>query len=307
VATINVGCNSDNNGEATVTTSGFTPPLHYYWSCTTNDTNHVYNLTVGSYNVTVTDDKGCSVTKNFTIDAGINLSSVYSKVDVPCLDVCNGSIILNVTGGQTPYNILWSNGDTTMTINNLCSGDYSFILTDQHNCELKDTIPINVIDTLVLDISHTNNVCESGCSATASSNISGGTFPYTYSWSNGANTKDVTDLCNGNYTLIVTDSNGCKVNGSVEVTYTNIFENFNISASQGEVYDGAEITLSATYLDGFSYVWTPSEYLNTPNNYTTTGTIYTTTTYFVYVTDNKGCSLTDTVECEGRLCRMWQT
>jgi gliding motility-associated-like protein len=295
VATINVGCNSDHNGEATVTTSGFTPPLHYYWSCTTNDTNHVYNLTVGSYNVTVTDDKGCSVTKNFTIDAGINLSSVYSKVDVPCLDVCNGSIILNVTGGQTPYNILWSNGDTTMTINNLCSGDYSFILTDQHNCELKDTIPINVIDTLVLDISHTNNVCESGCSATASSNISGGTFPYIYSWSNGANTKDVTDLCNGNYTLIVTDSNGCKVNGSVEVTYTNIFENFNISASQGEVYDGAEITLSATYLDGFSYVWTPNEYLNTPNNYTTTGTIYTTTTYFVYVTDNKGCSLTDTV------------
>jgi hypothetical protein len=55
-------------------------------------------------------------------------------------------------------------------------------------------------------------------------------FHIYYSWSNGANTKDVTDLCNGNYTLIVKDSNGCKVNGSVEVTYTNVFENFNISA-----------------------------------------------------------------------------
>lgn len=298
IQTTDAGCSSTTNGTATAFISNFHNNVHYHWSCSTIDDNYVESLPVGNYTLTVTDGNGCSVTKEFSIGSVTNLTTSFEKRDNPCDEVCKGEIVLNIHGGQSPYTLLWNNNSNDTIQKNLCTGKYTYILTDYTGCVIKDTITIKTIDTLQLKINHTDNVCPSGCSAIATAEVSNGTEPYQYLWSNGEQTKEINNLCSGKYSLIVKDSNECQKSDSINITYVNVLNNFSVSVSSTQVYDGATITLSSTELNGFNYYWTPSANLSSPNSPTTEGKIYETTTYIVYVTDNKGCSLTDSVHVD---------
>lgn len=120
--------------------------------------------------------------------------------------------------------------------------------------------------------------------------MSGGTEPYSYSWSNGMTTQNVYDICNGYYSLEVTDERGCKVSSNIEVSNINIFENFSAWADTYNIYDGATVHLFATDIEGLSYQWTPANDLSSPYSPSTSATLYESTDFSVFATDNKGCN-----------------
>ncbi len=154
----------------------------------------------------------------------------YSKTDVSCIGPVGGSVILNVSGGRPPYSYLWSNGATSKDVANLVSGIYSVVVSDQDGCEVSESIQVLEGGELGIIASVTQEQCT--VKGAIDLTVSGGTPPYSYLWSNGATTEDVSDLEAGEYRVQISDSKGCRSTHHIEVTsdlpfdvkvfYTNI-------------------------------------------------------------------------------------
>jgi gliding motility-associated-like protein len=105
---------------------------------------------------------------------------------------------------------LWSNGETTDDIDSLCAGSDTIAVVDANLCAAFDIYTITQPDELIpTNIEITDVVCGSDCNGTISLGMTGGTAPYSYSWSTGASDTAIADLCAGDYGLTVTDANGC--------------------------------------------------------------------------------------------------
>ena len=133
---------------------------------------------------------------------------------------CNrndGSINLTVTGGTGPFKYKWSTGDTTKNISNLAPGDYTVTVTDAQPCPAMLTVTILPATIITLNTVAVNTTCGNTNGSINASISNGGKAPYTYLWNTGATTSAITSLTGGNYTLTVTDSNGCKASKSVDI------------------------------------------------------------------------------------------
>ena len=205
----NVTCNGLNNGSATISASGGVGPYAYSWS--NNSTNDsISNLAPGTYNVTITDANGCISSQTINISEPSTLTASASIVN-PIL--CNGGIAtVSVigSGGTTPYS-----GIGTY---NVLAGTYTYLISDANNCNASVSIQVNEPSALSISLIGTNVNCNGLNNGSITSNVSGGTLPYNYLWSNGAFTSSVTNLAPGNYSLAVTDANGCAVNSNVTIT-----------------------------------------------------------------------------------------
>ncbi|MBI3502475.1 MAG: T9SS type A sorting domain-containing protein [Bacteroidetes bacterium] len=129
--------------------------------------------------------------------------------NVSCNGGNNGSAAANVSGGTTPYTYQWSNGQTTQTATGLVSGNYTITVTDANTNTITATVSITQPAALAVNVAVVN---ASSCIANDGSltaNVSGGTSPYNYSWSNGGTTASITGLAQGTYTLTITDANNC--------------------------------------------------------------------------------------------------
>ncbi len=293
-------CNSGTDGYAVAVVSSFTQPITYSWSNGENGVglDSIGNLTVGEYSLTLTDANGCSITQSFQITSPDDLFSLPEYQNNHCQNSCQASISLNVSGGVAPYSVEWNNGGSGETLTELCSGTYIYVLTDSQGCTLTDTIEIVDLDTLTLALGATTNNCPEGCGAEIISLVEGGEQPYQYIWSNGATEAVLSELCNGVYSVEVRDMNNCKTEGTIEVTFVEAFENFSLSASDERVFDGQQILLSATPIEGMYYSWQPSENLSSPYSPQTMATMYESTVFYVFVTDNHGCELKDSIAIE---------
>ncbi len=137
----------------------------------------------------------------------VNLS--FSQQNVKCKDGTTGSIDLNVSGGTLPYSYTWSNGAVTQDISNLKTGIYRVKVSDANHCT--DSLQIVINEPQVLQISQTSTdvTCKGSNSGAIDITSSGGTLPYTFAWSNGAITEDISNLTGGVYELTLTDKEGC--------------------------------------------------------------------------------------------------
>jgi subtilisin-like proprotein convertase family protein len=207
----------NNHGKIDISISGGNTPYTYHWS-TAATTQDIINLSSGTYLVTVTDNAGCSVLGQAVVgnsNGSFGITS-HTITDEHC-DNHSGAVDILVQGGSTPYTYVWSNGPVTQDISNLSAGSYSVYVTDNAGCSSNATYVVNnsgsafTITNAVL----THEVCGS---AEGGINIthSGGTAPFLYHWSNGANTEDVNHLSAGQYSITVTDAFGCTAYG----TYT---------------------------------------------------------------------------------------
>src|SRR5688572_7631480 len=123
-----------------------------------------------------------------------------------------GAINITVSGGTSPYTYLWSNGATTEDLTGLAAGTYTVTITDVNGCTTN--LPFTV-ETVMSTITATPVVTNTTCAASIGAiniTVSGGTSPYTYLWSNGATTEDLTGVAAGTYTVTITDANGCTTN-----------------------------------------------------------------------------------------------
>ena len=120
-----------------------------------------------------------------------------------------GAINLTVSGGTSPYTYSWSNGATTEDLTGLAAGIYTVTITDANGCTTN--LPVTVgtdMSTITVIPVVTNTICTASLGA-INITVSGGTSPYTYLWSNGATTEDISGLKSGTYTVTITDANGC--------------------------------------------------------------------------------------------------
>ncbi|MCX7862999.1 MAG: choice-of-anchor L domain-containing protein, partial [Bacteroidales bacterium] len=195
-----------NIGSAVINVSGGVAPYTYLWS--NNSTSNMINAYAGSYSVTVTDANNC--TKVFGVNIGNIPAPVITNVNVTnvsCFNGNNGMIVIQATGAQF-YSI--DNGNTwssSSMFNNLPAGTYTVIVRDANSCTDVETVIITSPTEITANITTTPELC--GSPGSASINVSGGIAPYTFIWSNGSTSSNLTNVQGGTYTVTVTDANQC--------------------------------------------------------------------------------------------------
>lgn len=221
----NLVCSTICNGNATVTASGGTPGYTYSWVPMGSSNPTSTGLCAGPYTVTVTDNLNCSKQITFTLTAPPTLTASPTQTNVLCNGASTGSINLNPSGGTPGYTYVWSPPvSTTSTAVNLPAQVYSYTITDIQACPFSGTVAITEPPALSLSVSQTNVTCPSICNGTANANLSGGTSPYTYTWTPGGaplvgqGTASVTNLCAGNFSLNVRDANNCSTSTTFTIT-----------------------------------------------------------------------------------------
>lgn len=250
-----------SNASTILTASGGTT---YQWNDGTTDS--VMNATsAGIYTVTVTNDAGCS--------AAISATTTVYPAPTPSIsggtEFCSGSSINLIASGGSSY--VWSNGSTGSYITVSQTGTYSVTATDSRGCtgEVSKTVVAHPLPNIV--ITGDTNIC-TGESAFLMVNAASGS---TYVWSNGQTTPfiNVTPTTSTNYTVVVTNSNGCTKSATIRVNvrpYPVITVTGNLSFCEG---GQTQITAQGAV----AYQWntgatTPSLELNSGGTYSVSGT-----------------------------------
>lgn len=211
------------NGSINLSVSGGVAPYTYLWTGG-ETTSSLTNVLANSYQVTVTGANGCTQTADITVNNNnpqFNITATVTANTICVPGSGNGSINVSVSPINPAYTYIWSNGFTTQDLNNLAPGNYTITVSAGGTCT--NTADFEVPDNPNLP-TITGNFIESTCDlANGSINISvnGATTPYTYLWSNGATTQDVTGLAANGYTVTVTGANGCTSTSEYSITNNN--------------------------------------------------------------------------------------
>ncbi len=287
---INLLCNGQNNGSASIVISGGTAPFTYAWNTTPVETSAtINNLNAGNYSVIVTDKKGCSVNSNFTITEPSALIANTSVLkNVSCNGLSDGSASVVVAGGTGTYNYTWNTNpiQNNQTTTNLSQGNYVVTITDANNCIATSSVTITQPTVLTVSANGTAVSCYGVCDGKAFANVGGGTSPYIYNWlPAGFNNSSINNLCAGTYSIIVTDANGCTKNSTFAITSPTPI----ITSATGSttICFGSSATISASATGGnggYIYNWNGVGAGATQNVNPSVAT-----TYSVIATDVNGC------------------
>ena len=279
-----------NNGTATATVSGGIIPYTYNWS-NGGTTSSISGLAGGTYSVTVTDAVGCFTTNSVVVStSSCTFTVTMSSTAETVAGANDGTATATATGGTSPYTYNWSNGGTTSSISGLAPGTYGVTVTDANVCASTGSSVINPGSgcTFTLTVSSTDETAAGANDGTATAAATGGSIPYTYSWSNGGTTSSISGLAPGTYAVTVTDAASCMATGSTVVNAGGCTFTLTVSSTD-ETFAGAnDGTATATATGGtspYTYNW---------SNAGTTSSIsgLAPGTYAVTVTDAAGCIAT---------------
>lgn len=277
-----ISCNSSTDGQATVLASGEVGPLSYTWSAGNQSTPTATALGAGVYSVDVEDlgVPGCIVTATVELVEPAALTQTINTTSITCNGLANGSATVIPNGGTGAYSYLWSNGVNIATTANLVGGVYTHTLVDANGCSTSSSKVIAEPSVLTHTITSKNITCLGLTNGSATVTASGGTAPYSYLWSNAANTSTISGLTAGVYTHTLTDDNGC-----TSVTTTTITEPATLLVPQSSIStsiacNGQLAVVSVTATGG-----------DAPYSGVGTFSVPAGAQTFT-VTDNNGCALT---------------
>lgn len=255
VTTLDASCGL-SNGTATASVSGGVTPYSYNWSSGAT-TAAATGLGAGTYSVTVTDANGCTLPISGIAIAANGLQSGISKTDVSCSGLDNGTAGVTVTGGTGSISYSWSNGATTASVSGLAAGTYTCTIADQGGC----SSVLTAVISSPAPLSATGSVQNATCgiiNGAVTLSVTGGTAPYTFLWSTGATTQNISSLAGGTYTVSVSDSRGCTTNQIFTVIATTLPSTPGpISGPATEVCAGSVKNYSISPVTGATgYTWT---------------------------------------------------
>ena len=197
------------NGSATLSIGGGTAPYSVVWYTNPSATGTTLsNVGPGTYSFKVTDAVGCVRTGTAVVSPASNIYSYMYTSNTVCPN-SSGTATINVSGSNPPFTFQWSNSATTQHISGLSAGYYSCVITDAVGCSVTKSGSVKTVSPINVSVSTTPASCKFNKDGTATSHVSGGTPPYTYSYSGGPSTPNASGLGVGDYWLTVTDANSC--------------------------------------------------------------------------------------------------
>jgi len=288
-----VSCNGSADGMVTLSMLTGHSPYTYFWS-NQETTESLSGLAAGTYTVTITDAHGCVGVETVTLVEPDALSYTVAQTDVDCYGNANGVLDVTVSGGTGNYSYFWSNGSGMEDATNLAPGYYYFLVLDANWCySVSGVYQITEPDGMLASAMVTSEAafdgygvsCNGASDGTVDLVVGGGVAPYSYSWSNGASTEDLTGLAAGPYDVVVTDANGCTATVNVVVSEPALFSvvaNELMPVSCNGLADGSAEAVTTNGFTPFVYSWS--------NNATTANITDVAGTYTVTVTDAHGCT-----------------
>lgn len=277
-------CSGANNGTLTANPPPNTGPYTYHWSNGAT-TKTISNLSAGAYTVSVSNTQGCQGTASATISSNPDIIVNLSVMNAKCYNSPTGEISASASGGTPPFSYLWSNGATTAIINGLPAGNYSLTVTDMIGCT--SVITATVTQPNALSISFAGNGGSCGSNGILTANVTGGVGPYQWSWNNGATTPTIINLAPGDFSVTITDANGCTNSTNTTVSafplMNLVVTAFNTTCNGTS--DGMVTTSISNGSAPYQFLW---------SNNATTSSISNLSpgVYAVTVTDLNGCSST---------------
>jgi gliding motility-associated-like protein len=212
-----ITCFGADDGTISLNLQGGTGNVNVLWTDDATAGVNRTGLKPGSYNVVLTDDAGCSIDQiiQITEPRELSLSAIITDA-LDCVDPLTGGIDLQIIGGTAPYTILWSTGQTTEDLTSIGANNYSVTVTDDRGCEVVQSFVIKRPPALVVTLDTSSRiVCATKEVFQVNEvNISGGTFPYTVTWSDGTvlgNGESMETKKAGSYQVTVTDKLLCSV------------------------------------------------------------------------------------------------
>jgi gliding motility-associated-like protein len=285
-----VTCHGGSNGTVQINTSGGTVPYSFSWTGLSQTGPALSGLSAGTYVVTVTDAKGCTISTGAYVSQPAALLGYASSTAPQCYNTPTGSATVSAYGGIPPYSYSWSTApvQTSATAVALNAGIYSVTIKDSNNCilTLADTIrqtPPATIRTTSADVK-----CAGGADGWAIATVISPTSTYTYSWSTtpAQNNAMANGLKAGTYVVSATSAIGCIDTAHVIISQPNKLA---VTASATPVCPGGnQGTVQASASGGrgaYSYTWytKSSQPLNKPTG-------LPAGTYMVVVSDSVGCT-----------------
>lgn len=284
-----ISCYGMSDGSVAANPTGGTGPYTYSWN-NAETTQLITGVNAGTYVVTINDANDCQLIGSISISNPQILSSTtsvasnYNGEDVSCHGVADGMATVVPTGGVSPYDIEWDNGQTSLSCLGIGAGVYSVNIIDANGCTTSNSITINEPDTLDIATSIVDVSCNGGNDGAIDATISGGVNPYSFQWSNGPTTEDVSLLSAGTYSVIVTDENGCVYELDELVVDPTAIELSTI-ASAVSCYSLADGSVDLNAIGGtppYSFDWSNGESSEDISS-------LLAGSYTVVVTDDNGC------------------
>jgi parallel beta-helix repeat protein len=237
-----------------------------------------FNETAGTYTYTVTDANGCSATASATVSQPTQLTASAIATDAACNGGA-GSVVVSATGGTSPYT---GTGTFTET-----AGTYTYTVTDDNGCSATASATVGQPSILSASSMVSSVTCHSGSNGSINVTTTGGKTPYTYVWSNGATTEDLSGVSTGTYVVTVTDDNGCStVTLSANVSQPAAFNTFASVTNAGCAQNDGAINLTVSgATPEYSYIWSNGNTIQDPSG-------LSAGTYAVTISDTNGCSTT---------------
>ncbi len=288
----NVSCYNSATGAIYLGLGGGTAPYSFHWN-NNDSTQDISNLAAGTYNVTVTDAKGCNGFIGATVTQPLALFvNVASYHNLHCYNDSTGSIETAASGGTPPYSFAWSNSSNFQNIYSLHQGTYTLTVHDASGCADSLSQALTQPTQLVPVISGTNVTCGNTSNGSVSFSVSGGTTPYSYIWNNGSSSQNLGNIGGGIYVVRAQDANGCAVYDSITITGASspILANIaSVSPTCAGTSTGTIIAVVTGGVEPFTYAWS-----TTPVSTTAAINNLPAGTYTLTVVDAIGCSVTVT-------------
>jgi gliding motility-associated-like protein len=286
---VDVHCAGSTDGSISLQVTGGVLPYTFLWSNNAT-TQNLANLAANTYIVTVTDAHGCNTTAQFVISEPSPIISSVSGTNVSCNGLPDGTATLSVSGGVLPYTFFWSNFQSSQNISGLSGGTYYVIITDAAGCTHRDSVIISEPTPIYLTTLPTNVTCNNANDGIIDLTVSGGSPAYQYLWSNNATTQDVSSLAGGTYTVTVTDAHGCTATTyAIIINPSALSDNYvtHNALCFGDANGSIDLIPSGG-TPNYTFLWSTTATTEDVNG-------LAAGTYYVTITDTKGCIKSDSV------------
>ena len=288
VASQSIACFGGTTGSISLTTLGGILPYSYSWNDGVSTQNRT-GLAAGNYLVLITDGNGCQTSNSATLTQPTALQLALTPTPAACFGSSTSRVETSIQGGTPNYTFTWigpmGTGATTQNLTAIPTGTYAVTVTDANACTTTAQTTVSQPTALSMSGVSTNILCFSGTNGAVNLTVAGGTSPYSYSWTTGADSQDISGLSAGIYSVTVTDTNGCFAVNSFTLTQPTAVSVV-ISGNDIGCFGGTDGTASLTASGGvsaYTYRWNTgaiSQVIST----------LPASTYSVTATDANGCS-----------------